>query len=587
MKNLCLWGFLLSNKQEIFHLPVEVSNKIAAGEVIDRPVNIVKELFENSVDAGSKNLTLEIFDGGLSHIKVSDDGNGIHPEDLPRSVKRFATSKIKNIEDIYSITSFGFRGEALAAISSVSNFRIVSKQKNMSCYSLAIDFGDLGEVKPSNGINGTVISVDNLFENIPARRKFLKSPGAEQREIVRFVKHFAMINYMISLKIIVNGKQHLLYPAKEDMLLRAESIFNEDKLYSFSDKYESMKISGVISNPEVQKVKRDNIVISVNKRIVKDNMIVQSVIQAYKRLIPDGKFPVACISLELNPAEVDVNVHPAKLFVKFRDSGEMFSFVYDAIKHKLESLKPTDGIQEQNDLNLNISASPGKYENNNIHYLHSSAKPETSVHDIVNTETYENLENDDIYSGNSEDFKIMGQLFNTVIICEFDDFYFKIDQHIAHERILYEKYKNNLTVDIPTITLSEPVVIELDSDEHEMIKDNRAVFQSFGYDFEDFGGSSIKLGRLPVNILNKDIKSEITDILKEIDNLSGSKNIKDSAMVVMACKSAIKAGEKLSDYEMRQLVRELLKTSNPFTCPHGRPIIIRQTKEELFRKFHR
>lgn len=583
MRNIWLWGYLLNIREEIFQLPEDVSNKIAAGEVVDRPGNVVKELVENAADASAEKITVEISDGGISLIKVTDDGKGIIPGDIEKTISRFATSKITNINDIYELSSFGFRGEALAAISSVCNFSIVSKRQDYECVELYSNFGESKEIKPAAGTRGTVVTVKDLFGNLPARRKFLKSPTAEQREIVKFIRHFMLINYHISLRLIVDGKEYLFFPKDESLLQRAEEIFKEKKLVYLSNEYDNLKIEGVITTPDVQKRRKDNIVIGVNGRLIKDNMLSHSVIQAYKRLIPEGMFPVAAILLHISSADMDVNVHPAKLFVKFLNSGEVFSFVYDSILSKLESLRH-DNVFSDNYTNTK-DPSAGKPESFNYNY---NPDEQMNVSDFLSTSNYGgNAEVlDDVKEIENYGFRIAGQLFNTVILCEFDDFYYMIDQHIAHERILYEKYKSESAVEIASVFLSEPLVVELDEDELEILDNNRDVLADFGFEFESFGGETVKFNKLPSEILHKNITKEIKDILEETNQLN-KKGIKDSSLVVMSCKSAIKAGEKLSGYEMKHLVDELLRTKNPFTCPHGRPIIIKQNKEELFKNFHR
>ncbi|TYB33489.1 MAG: DNA mismatch repair endonuclease MutL [Flexistipes sinusarabici] len=574
---------MLSNSSEIFQLPGDVSNKIAAGEVVERPINVVKELVENAVDASSEKITVEIAEGGLSLIKVQDDGRGIVPDDIEKSIDRFATSKITDINDVYELYSFGFRGEALAAISSVCDFSLVSKRKGYDCLELKSSFGGQPVVKPAAGTEGTVVTVKNLFGNLPARRKFLKSPNAEQREIVKFIRHFMLTNYHLSLRLIVDEKEYLFFPRNDSMIDRAAKVFKEQKLVYLTNKYENLHIEAVISTPEVQKFRRDNIVLSVNGRVIKDNMLTQSVIQAYKRLIPEGKFPLAAIRLNISPGDMDINVHPAKLFVKFLNSGEIFSFVYGSILEKLESLTP-GGYDSDNYTNLNETAET------KIKSFQNSYNPEeqvsvsdflTAVDTSVSSDESDNME--EVYG---YDFRIAGQLFNTVIICEFDDFFYMIDQHIAHERILYEKYKAESSVDTASVVLSEPLVIDLEEEEREILISNKKILCDFGFDFESFGGGTVKFSKLPSEILNKDVVSEIKNILEETSRLS-KKGLKDSSLVVMSCKSAIKAGEKLSRYEMSHLVNKLLKTKNPFTCPHGRPIIVTQSKEELFKNFHR
>ncbi|MGA1862706.1 DNA mismatch repair endonuclease MutL [Deferribacter thermophilus] len=552
-------------------LPNDVADKIAAGEVVERPFNVVKELVENSLDAGADKIEIELIDGGLSLIKVSDNGIGIEKEDLPLTIKRFATSKISNYEDIFNINSFGFRGEALAAISSVSDFSIKSNG-----YELRVNFGKIEEIYPASFNPGTIVTVKKLFEKIPARHKFLKSPIAEFKEIIKLLKHIALLNYNVSFKLINNNNVVLDLKKDSNMISRAKKVLDENYNFIMINYQNEIKITGVITPPNIQKLSKDNIFIGVNKRAIKDNQIIQAVIQGYYRKLPENRYPVAVINIEIPPDQIDVNVHPAKLFVRFYNSRLIFKEVYKAIEESLDN-KSSNLIDNHNIINQNVQKNIIKEQD--IKYTVDL----TQMVNIIDIETTDN--NDDFEELLNNEFKIIGQLFDTIILIEKDNELWMIDQHIAHERVLYEKLLNNNET-VSSIYLTEPILINLDDDLLTFCEKNREKLLKCGLDFEEFGKNIIKINAVPNQFLNMNIEEEIKELIANSAN-DIDENILEPIFLNMSCKMAIKAGEKLLKNEMYEIVLNLLKCSNPFTCPHGRPIIYRVSKEEIFKRFNR
>lgn len=594
MKSLDQWACSqnLELMSEILKLPAEVSTKVAAGEVVEKPYNIVKELVENSLDADAKNISVEIAEGGLSLVKVIDDGKGILPEDLPLTVERFATSKISQVDDIFSLTTFGFRGEAMAAISSVSRFSVKTYRQGSKPVELITDYGAEQVIKPSAPIPGTTVTVQDVFKNVPARLKFFNSPSASEREISKFIKQMSLLHPDVKFKLKINGKEN--YSSKSGIDEIFKEVFNTSDFITGCCEYGDMKMSFASTTPIIQRMRKDAIVIGVNGRLVKDNSLVQAVVQAYHRMMPDNRYPSAIVSLYINPGSVDANIHPAKITVNILNKRDAFSFVYDSIRKTLENPsneKPEKRGEENYFEKVKEEASLYKPTFNISEHLetqHSSVKQEFQRPAARKESEY----NDEYeYRANYEDtpkrYVVKGQLFDSVIVAESNDKNaFFIDQHVAHERILYERFKKNKEMGLATVALFEPVVIEPEGEMADILEQELAAFEKFGYGIEEFGSGCFKIFRVPVDTVNRNIEKTVLEILKDMADLKKSKT-EDYKIVSMACKAAVKAGERLTMPEMQNIVDELFECSNPHTCPHGRPIIFTLSEEYFFRKFGR
>ncbi|PLX66357.1 MAG: hypothetical protein C0602_11900 [Denitrovibrio sp.] len=573
---------------EIFRLGEDVANMVAAGEVVERPFNVVKELVENSADAGADRISIVVENGGVGMVRVSDNGHGILPDDLPVAVQRFATSKIKTADDVYNVRTFGFRGEALAAISSVSDFSIRSCRKGQNGAEIRIKNGGKAVILPAPEVEGTTVEVRSLFSNVPARLKFFKSFSAEEREIGKFVRAFSIINPHIAVELEINGKKYFTATAGMDMTARAVQVFKEKEIVYGENQYEEMSIRLVTSLPTVQRYRKDMIIVGVNGRVVKDPSITQAVVTAYHSVIPDGRFPAAAVSLFIDPEKVDVNVHPAKTTVKLMESRDIFSFVHHSIKNTLDDAGHNENDQMTGSDKFtpaSYSSEPtGQYDHNFAsvsydivremevaEYTHGN---EASIVNVSDTEEKEGM------------LRVVGQLFNTVIVCEKGNEALFIDQHVAHERVLYERFVRDMSLNVSSIILYEPVLINVSEEEIAVSEDSKEVFEQFGYEIESFGGESLKVSRVPTDVLKRDIEAQVKGILADLIEHRKDTGV-DYRALVMSCKSAVKAGERLEMHEMRKLVSDLFSTDNPYTCPHGRPIVFKQPEDFFLRKFGR
>lgn len=627
----------------IKRLSPEVASKIAAGEVVEKPFNVVKELIENSCDAGATKIIVEINEGGLNKIKVTDNGKGIDKDDLPLALERFATSKAETVEDVYSAATFGFRGEALAAISSVSDFKITSG-KDGKAYTITCQYGKIGEIKPTAAVKGTIIEAERLFENLPARRKFLKSSKSLEAEIIKLIKHFSLINPDIDITLKCNDKEVYHALSTDDTAVRAAKVFSGKAFCQGVAEYAGKKVIACATLPSASdRLKRDAIIIGVNGRLIKDTSLVQAVINAYHRLIPDGRFPAAVIDIRISPDIVDANVHPAKLEVRFVNAGEMFSLVSDAVANSfkgkgvntgytgnyiqqgytinekqdnkeqsnVEYEKPVENKPVFNKDNSYKTFSEYKSSSSNTSYNNSpkAAAEESSeikmpqpVYALSLDETLEDIpvvnnDNKEALNSNADtldsriaggEFRVVGQVDKTYIIIETPnkEILF-IDQHAAHERILFEKIQSdNAAKPKPSIVLHDAVEVVMTDEIIENIDRYKVIIESFGYAYKITGIDKLEILRVPYNIIRKNIAKEFTNIAADLC-LTGKSKQEEAPRAMLSCKSAIKAGDELTYAEMEYLVTLLFNTDNFGTCPHGRPIIYMMTVQELARKFYR
>ncbi len=621
-------------------LAPEVASKIAAGEVVEKPYNVVKELIENSCDANAKKIVVEIANGGLNLIKITDDGDGIEKEDMPLALERFATSKAESVEDVYSAGTFGFRGEALAAISSVSDFKLTSGRDNKA-YEISCSFGETGQVRPAAAIKGTIIEAARLFENLPARRKFLKSSRSLESEILKLIKHFSLINPAIDISLISDGKELYHGYAGEDIVERAAKVFQGKAFVTGSAEYSGKLVKACTTLPSASdRLKRDAIIIGVNGRLIKDPALVQAVINAYHRLIPDGRYPLTVIDIRVSPEMIDANVHPAKLEVRFINAGEMFSLVSDGVANAFKGKgvntgaytnKPVESsytleentgstILEDNKSSIDLGSFKNTDNNNNMQNIsrpyNFEPKPYTTFTEFqaankqikdekidysfsVDEKLEESyIDNDTSIIDNREEsideriakgeFRVVGQLDKTFIIIETEnrEIVF-IDQHVAHERILFEKLQSeSVEKPKPSIVLHEPQTVILTDEIVDNIDKFKNIIESFGYGYKISGIDKVDILRIPYHMVRKNIAKEFKQIAVDLC-LTGKSKQEDAPRAMLSCKSAIKAGDTLTTAEMEYLVTLLFNTSNFGTCPHGRPITYMMPIDDLARKFYR
>ena len=735
-------------------------NKIAAGEVIERPASVIKEMVENSIDAGATNITVEIKNGGISYIKVTDNGKGIAQDDLEIAFERHATSKIRSADDLDTVTSMGFRGEALASIAAIANVEMVSKTKEQDIgYKIIVQAGDVLEKEETACQDGTSITVRNLFFNTPVRYKFLKKDYTEAGYIEDAITRIALVNPNIAIKLINTGKTVIQTNGNGDMKSVIYSIYGKDVANAILDvdySYEDIHITGVIGKPEIARSNRSNQLFFVNKRYIKDKTLTAATEQSYKGLIPIGKFGFVVLNIEMNPAKVDVNVHPAKLEVRFEEESKVFQAIYHSIKDTLlkselvsdtskteeistainkralsfdERLKNLRESKKENQQQGGLFSFRKQNEKQIEEYTDEESKIKTNIIEDVyeskkHVDTYDvlaqlkkmkekienelqekdivpetlkedeeeyKISNEDISKNNeekvieseqekpdvhkaieeikdeevqkefteikqkmqelndnpqvvSEDFnemyarmfgrkplqeepveeektkqeskmsavdiikdnisvfeqteefkkpkyKFIGIVFKTYIILEIENEMYILDQHAAHERIMYEKVKKNYYNDNnkDSQMLLLPDIITLTHKEMDIAKDNMKMFEQAGFSLEEFGENTIKLTGVPTVCIDLDTKELFLETLDEINTVArtAKQEKEEKFIATVACKAAVKANMALTKEEVESLMDKLLQLPNPFTCPHGRPTVIKMSKYDIERKFAR
>ncbi|NLJ84027.1 MAG: DNA mismatch repair endonuclease MutL [Halanaerobiaceae bacterium] len=627
----------------IKRLPEIVANQISAGEVIERPASIVKELVENSIDAGSKEITIEVENGGRDSIRVKDDGKGIAEDDLELAFDRYATSKIENVNDLYSIRTLGFRGEALASIASISKVEIFSRSSDsLKGSKMLLEGGEIIKKAPAGVPVGTDITIRDIFYNTPARYKYLKTIETEFGHISNIVSREAMAYPEIKFTLIHNKREVLKTPGTGNLLDAIYSIYGEELVNNLIElEYEEsyVKLSGFITRPNYTRSSRNHQIFFVNKRTVYNRSLSRGVEKGYQGLIPPGRYPVVFLNLKLNQVLVDVNVHPSKREVKFsreeiiekiiekgvrtnlsrintapqlkvrKQKGDSFQ----EIKFDFDNYKPldTNGMRSNTELsddNKYFADKPyftenkqagGKVAEENIkkdirNNFYREKQPEYFIYNpevksIPEERVKTNYETDKPPLPGIN--RIFGQILNTYILAEGTDGLYIIDQHNAHERVLYEKkYAEYRQQEILTQGLLVPVNIEVTLAEKEIIEKHFDLLNKLGIKIESFGSNSYIVTELPLllkNLPGQVIVREIIDRLLENDRKLQPADLIDDLITLMSCKAAIKAGKYLDMREMIELVAELFNTENPERCPHGRPIIIHISNEDIARSMGR
>ena len=606
-------------------LNTQTSNKIAAGEVVDGPSSVVKELIENSIDAKAKNITIEIQDGGTSLIRIIDDGDGIHPADIKKAFLPHATSKIKETEDIYSIHTLGFRGEALPSIASVGKVNIKSRIEGEEFgRELIIEGGEKISFAECGMNKGTTIEIRELFYNVPARKKFLKSISREGAIITDIVNRIAIANSTISFKLF-NGEKKVLQTfgngSLKDTLRTIYGKTISENLIYFEDADDTMTLYGFIGKEDVARGSRNNQSIFVNGRYIKHRSIVVAVENAFKSFSTCNKFPFFTLFIEIYPELVDVNIHPTKAEIKFEDDGAIFKRVFHTVHQtfknevfdsfKIDTEKPKTWstgeawTQEVEKFKLDINkAMPQDQVHISlpIDLKSDGSKPEVTftkandnspiIKECSNTDypikepIVENIEK----LAKFPPLRIIGQFNKTYIIGEFNEILYMIDQHAAHEKILFEKYLNQIEEqNIIIQSLLIPCVVDLTVDDYIYYEENKDIFKNAGFTLEDFGGNSLALKEVPYFLGRLNPKGLLLSIIDNLKGLGSGKTseIKYNRIATMACKAAVKGNDFLSELEMVKLVEDLRFIEDPFHCPHGRPTIIKFNNFELEKLFRR
>lgn len=577
-------------------------NQIAAGEVIERPASVVKECVENSVDAGATQVIIELEEGGISLIRITDDGCGIVREDAEMAFARHATSKISTQEDLNTINSMGFRGEALASIASVSLCKLLTKTaREQAGTEVVLEGGDLKNLRDAAFQTGTQLEVRNLFYNTPARRKYLKSVATEYKYIAGFATQFALSKPEIGIQLIHNGQTTLELPPADDKV-RIEQLFGREtanNLLAVNYHATHFKVHGFIGKPIIARKSKNQQFIFVNGRLIVNNSLSYAVKEAFTSLLPNERYPFFVLHLEVDPQFVDVNVHPRKLEVRFLNPAEAFQIIKTACKKAVEENILFPQILPQADFpsgNQGADFFQEKFSRENF-----STQPMILSDNVVNYGNYEKFayspQNSPAHQGlnaspqNNIGIKPIAQINHSYIVAESAEGIILIDQHAAHERVLYEKFSQNFgDAKIEQQPLLAPLSLDLSHVEALTLKENLPLFTDLGLDIESFGGDTFVIQAAPNYLIKDDLSKVVKSVL---DDLQDGKTIKkalgkkEALLASMACRSAVMFGDKLSMDEMYALVKEWEKTTNRYTCPHGRPCLFVLSFDELEKKFGR
>lgn len=629
-------------------LPKEIYQLIAAGEVVERPSSVVKEMIENSLDAGAKNITLEIKNGGSTYIRITDDGCGIERDDVRKVFISHATSKISKKDDLNSIATLGFRGEAMASISAVSKVELLTKAENEEIgtrYEIAggeeLEFDDAGCP------NGTTIVVRDIFFNTPARMKFLKKDVTEGNQVAGIVDRMAISHPKISFRFIRDGKQVLITSGNGDLKSTVYSVLGKemsDSLMSVDYSFNDMRITGFVSKPTASRKSRAGQYFYINNRIVKSKTAMAALEQAYKNTIMVGRFPACVLNIELNPAQVDVNVHPAKTEVRFANEKPIFDLVYYAVKTAIENDRTVKEVEFKENP-IYRQESKNVYQNNDNKSFQAKfdffkKKDEPPSQQVIKTKPRENFwqveapkpeykiardekpkarvdinieyeEPEEISTAKSEDapkerdiekvvitdekdnenfipnFKLIGEAFKTYLIVEIENELYFIDKHAAHERMNFERFKAQATVE--TQMLLAPVVVNLTKDEFIAISENVELIKKCGFELEEFGESQIIVRAIPSLVDGDSVKDLMLEIAQKL--LEHKTDILpdkiDWIYHSASCRGAVKAGDYTSRQEQEMFVKKLLSMPNIRFCPHGRPVFIKMSKYDIEKQFGR
>lgn len=621
-------------------LDKSIFNRIAAGEVVDKPASVVKELVENSIDAGATKINVEIKEGGIKKIVVSDNGCGIDPDDMIKAFLPHATSKICTTDDLDKIGTLGFRGEALSSIASVSKVQMISKTKESDMGSeIIIEGGDVISQSEKGASNGTYISVTDLFYCVPARAKFLRKPKTEEGDITNIISRLILANPNIQIKYTADDK--LVYYSSGNGIEEAiYAIYGNNILdnlikIEFSSYDKLMTFSGYICKPTFSKPNRTYQTLIINGRYVINQQISTAIYKAYENFLMKGNFPFFVLYVTLPLDKVDVNVHPNKQDVKFEKSGEIFSLVVNAVSEVLYDIshiksieEPTTEVIEEN-IPLqeikNVTETISKVNDVEIKekvfdhdkfneikeslnsFISSSSSRQTSFasdegfsFDLAKR-AYENMQQQSFLSKSisnddeenvvdTKEFKVIGTLFNTYILVEQDKTLLMIDQHAGHERLLYDRFKKDFENNSLAIQpLLVPYVLNLNYQEWSYIHENIETLAHLGFEIEEFGNNSFKVNSVPVLLRNINIAEFFNSILHDISsNLSIKKtDLMEEYLAKSACRSAVKANDILSSNEIDILLNQLSTPDQVLLCPHGRPIVLRITNTEIEKWFKR
>ncbi len=550
-------------------LPQKLVEKIAAGEVVERPASVVKELIENSIDAGADKISIYLKGGGIKEIRVTDNGCGMSEEEVLLAIRRHATSKIESEEDLERIRTLGFRGEALPSIAAVSRMTIITRREDSIVGTrVYLEGSEVKEIRSVGSPIGTSVIVQDLFFNTPARRKFLKGERYEFRQIYSVVEKYALIYEKIHFKLVNEGREIFNLPPS-NLKGRIAKLWGNDIAEDMVEIRggDGLRIEGVISKPYLVRKDKRRILSFVNGRYVRSKILEDAIIGGYGTMLFRDSYPLAVLKLSIPSEEVDVNVHPAKLFVKFRDE--------EKIKKTISSL-----IWETLSSGENIPAQYGGEKGMEIMEIKQTRQVVFEVEEKRRDRKIE----DYLSQMRTLPMEVLGQVNDTYIILKSPEGLVIVDQHAAHERIRYERFIRDMK-DRKIQELLDPFILNLSYEDYKSLLDLKDELRDYGFIIEDFGSNSIMVRGIPPILTKKDAEEALKEIAQM--GVKSLEKMRDDAIKLISCKGAIKAHQKLSIFEMEKLMMELFRCENPYTCPHGRPTMIKLKAEDLEKMFKR
>lgn len=594
-------------------LPESLINQIAAGEVVERPASVVKELVENSIDAGAKSIVVELKDAGKSFIKIIDDGCGMIPEDLELALQRHATSKIRDEADLWKIKTMGFRGEALASISSVSKMIIRSKTANDLAGTEIQSVGGEIKVKQEVGMpSGTQIEVYDLFFNTPARQKYLKQDSTELGHVTSILDMIALAHPELSFKLVHNDKVIFDLARSSDLISRVADIFGKATSEAMLPVFyggSAFQIDGFIGKPLLSRSTSQHQYFFVNGRPIQHFLLANTIKTAFHSMLMENKKPVFILNIKIDPALIDVNVHPRKTEIRFEDQQSLIKVVYGCVKVALEKniLIPKGFTESQRYMSdsfpkdevsggeselggfMKFGGSPVKQENFNFGMGEVKAAMNFSK-DFIETRQAEGIQTGAV-TEKRFDMKPIVQIFNSYIVAQNESGLVLIDQHAAHERVRFEELISQFENQEKSVQpLLMALQMELSNEEVSLIKENMDIFNGLGFEIEPFGGNTFVIHAVPVFLAKENMEEVIKGVLDDILNQKNTSKMhgrREEMLTYMSCRSAIKFGQKLSLIEMQALIMQMEKLQRPYTCPHGRPTMVSLTMDELGKMFGR
>jgi DNA mismatch repair protein MutL len=611
-------------------LDENTANRIAAGEVVERPASAVKELVENAIDAGATHIDVDLEEGGKQSIVVTDDGCGMTRTDAILSIQRHATSKIKTAADLFAIHTLGFRGEALPSIASVSHFTLITKPHDDDAGTrLVVEGGDIQEVESTVARDGTTIRIDSLFYNTPARLKFLKSTPSESGKAIEVVGQLAIVHPHVAFRVRSGGHEVFSTPGDGKSLSALASVWGRDtakKLFPISHENGGLTVTGFVATPDTTRPGRTHELFYVNHRPIRSRLIGHALEDAVRSFTPESRYPIAAIFIAIPPDLVDVNVHPTKAEIKFTRDGEVHHAVSQAVKNALleygivptasprittpgggattVSIPPRISRDTLSGSFPSVPFSPAPIPDRSsldallaplgIESAPAPPSDQTALDYSQMNATSEPLQappRPRPFAQQLRNFRVLGQARNTYIIAVTADGLAVIDQHVAHERVLYERLTEKRFADgIPVQRLALPVTITLDRREALLLTEHCDSFTDSGWEITPFGGESFILRSVPAMLANKPYESILRDMIDELVNQTVSRRLlvqRDHVTITNACKMAVKAGDPLAIEEMQGLLEQLAETENPYLCPHGRPIVVTIPYSDLDKLFKR